>query len=455
MTVYQKVTREFVTDLREAINESNEQLALKMIEDFHAADLAELYHDLEIEEARYLFLLLDGEMASDVLTELDEDDRESFLEVLSGEIIAQKFIDHMDSDDAADVIGDMDEEKKQEVLLHLEDAEQAGDIVDLLAYDEDSAGGLMAKELIRVNENWTILTCLKEMARQADDVDEVYYLYVVDDNNILTGTVSLKEMLLNKNTTVIRTILQDDIMSVRTDVSGEHVAQIMEKYDLVALPVVDSIGRLVGRITIDDIVDLIREEAEKDYQMASGLIDDVDEGDKIFTITRARFPWLLIGLVGGILGALVLGRFEGSLKLYPEMAFFIPLIAAMGGNVGIQSSAIIVQGLANKTIRTDRTLRKLTKEFTVALLNGLMLAIIIFIYNFFVSDSFALTLTVSVSLLSVILFAAMFGTIIPLVLNKFKIDPALATGPFITTTNDIFGLFLYMIIGRALYIYFA
>jgi magnesium transporter len=455
MTKYIDMSREFVDNLRDAIKEDNSKLALKMIEEFHAADIAELYNDLDIEEARYLYMLLDGEIASDVLTELDEDDREKFLQVLSGEVIAQKFIDHMDSDDAADVIGDMSEEKKQEVLLHLEDVELAGDIVDLLSYDEDSAGGLMAKELIRVNENWTILTCLKEMAKQADDVDEVYYVYVVDDDNILKGTVSLKEMLLNSNATKIKSILQDDILSVRTNMTGEEVAQIMEKYDLVAIPVVDSIGRLVGRITIDDIVDLIREEAEKDYQMASGLIDEVDEGDRVFAITRARFPWLLVGLIGGILGALVLGKFEGSLKLYPEMAFFIPLIAAMGGNVGIQSSAIIVQGLANKTLRTDRTFRKLMKEFTVALVNGLMLGIIIFVYNYFVSDSFALTLTVSISLVSVIVFAALFGTVIPLVLNRYKIDPALATGPFITTMNDIFGLFLYMIIGRGLYIYFA
>lgn len=449
-----ELTREFIAELRNAIRDSDEVQALKLIEDLHAADIAEIYDELSLEESRFLYLLLDGERASDVLTELDEDDRDEFLEILPGEVIAQKFIDFMDSDDAADIIGDMSEEKQQEVLLHLDDVEQAGDIVDLLAYDEDSAGGLMAKEMIIVNENWTILTCLKEMAKQADEVDEVYYVYVVDDDNLLKGIVSLKEMLLNNNATKIKTILQEDIKSVRTDTPGEEVAQVMEKYDLVAIPVVDSIGRLLGRITIDDIVDVIREEAEKDYQMASGLIDEVEDTDRVFTITRARLPWLLIGLGGGILGALVLSRFEGNLKLYPEMAFFIPLIAAMGGNVGIQSSAIIVQGLANSTIRTDRTLKKLGKEFLVGSLNGLILAALIFGYNFLTSDSFALTLTVSISLMSVILFAAMFGTIIPLILNRYKIDPALATGPFITTMNDIIGLFIYMIIGRGLYQYF-
>ena len=450
-----EISRDFVDELREAVKENDEQKALQLITDFHAADIAELYDHISIEEARYLYLLLDGERASDVLAELDEDDRERFLEVLPGEVIAQKFIDHMDSDDAADVIGDLSEEKKQEILLHLEDLEQAGDIVDLLCYDEDSAGGLMAKEMIIVNENWTILTCLKELANQADEVDEVYYMYVIDNDNKLKGIVSLKKMLLSNNAAKVKTIIEDDIISVNTSTPGEEVAQIMDKYDLVALPVVDSLGRLVGRITIDDIVDFIREEAERDYQMASGLTDEVEAKDKVLYITRVRLPWLLIGLMGGILGALVLGRFEGNLKLYPEMAFFIPLIAAMGGNVGIQSSAIIVQGLANNTLKGESPIARLTKEFLVALFNGLILAALIFVYNFFVSDSFALTLTVSTALLAVILFAALFGTFIPLILNRIKVDPALATGPFITTMNDIIGLFLYMIIGRLLYGVFA
>lgn len=446
-----EISREFIDDLREAIKDNDEKQALELIADFHAADIAELYHDISIEEARYLYLLLDGDRASDVLAELDEDDRERFLEVLPGEVIAQKFIDHMDSDDAADVIGDLSEEKKQDILLHLDDLEQAGDIVDLLGYDENSAGGLMAKEMIKVNENWTILTCLKELANQADEVDEVYYMYVVDNNNKLKGIVSLKKMLLSNNSTKVKTIIEDDIISVNTSASGEEVAQVMEKYDLVAIPVIDSLGRLVGRITIDDVVDFIREEAERDYQMASGLTDEVEARDKVLYITRVRLPWLMIGLAGGILGALVLGKFEGNLKMYPEMAFFIPLIAAMGGNVGIQSSAIIVQGLANNTLKNESTVSRLLKEFLVAVLNGLILAAIIFIYNFFVSDSFALTLTVSSSLFAVILFAALFGTFIPLILDSFKIDPALATGPFITTMNDIIGLFIYMILGRILY----
>lgn len=449
------ISREFIDELREAIKDNDEKKALLLLEDFHAADIAELYNEISIEEARYLYLLLDGERASDVLAELDHDDRKRFLEVLPGEVIARKFIDHMDSDDAADVIGDLSEEKKEEILLHLDNLEQAGDIVDLLGYDENSAGGLMAKEMIIVNENWTILTCLKELANQADEVDEVYYMYVIDDDNILKGIVSLKKMLLTNNATRVKTIIEDDILSVTTSAEAEEVAQVMVKYDLVAIPVVDSIGRLVGRITIDDIVDVIREEAERDYQMASGLTDEVEARDRVLHITRVRLPWLMIGLLGGVLGALVLGKFEGSLKMYPEMALFIPLIAAMAGNVGIQSSAIIVQGLANKSLMGESTFRRLLKEFIVAVFNGLILAAMIFVYNLFVSDSFALTLTVSSALLAVIIFAALFGTSIPLILDRFKVDPAVATGPFITTMNDIVGLLIYMIIGRALYGYFA
>jgi magnesium transporter len=446
-----ELTREYLDELREVIGTENESKAKELIQDLHAADIAELYNELNIEEARFLYLLLEGETASDVLAELEEDDRERFLKVIPGEVIARQFIDNMDTDDAADIIGELSEEKKEDVLLHIGDVELAGDIVDLLSYDEDSAGGLMGKELIKVNENWTIMKCLKEMSKQAENVDEVYYVYVVDDNNKLKGTVSLKKMLLARNTAIIKDIANEDVIYVRTGTSGEEVANIMDKYDLVALPVVDSIDRLIGRITIDDVVDFIRDEAEKDYQMASGISEDIEHSDKVFVITRARLPWLLIGLLGGILGALVISHYEGVLKINPQMVFFIPLIAAMGGNVGIQSSAIVVQGLAGRSLDLGSTWAKILKESIVAIINGAVLGSLIFVYNYFFTDSYALTLTVSLALMAVILFAAVLGTLIPLVLHRVKIDPALATGPFITTLNDIIGLFLYLMIGRMMY----
>ena len=446
-----ELTRTYINELKSIIEKRDDSAALEKLEQLHPADIAEIYENLSLEEATYLYLLLDPEKASDVLVELEEDEREAFLKVLPSEVIASQFIDHMESDDAADVIGDLAEEKKQEVLLHIDDVEQAGDIVDLLSYDEDSAGGLMAKELIRVNENWGVATCIREMRKQAEDLDEIYYIYVVSDENVLLGILSLKALLLASASTRVKDIYDAEVRSVQTDTPSEEVAQIMEKYDLIVLPVTDSIGRLMGRITIDDVVDVIRDEAEKDYQLASGITTDVETTDSPARLSRARLPWLIIGLLGGIVVAAVIGRFEEDIQINPEMAFFIPLIAAMAGNVGIQSSAIIVQGIASNSLGLESTYRKLGKELIVSFLNGIILSGILFLYNFFFSHNLALTFTVSTSLFVVIIFAALFGTLIPLMLNRIKIDPALATGPFITTMNDIMGLFIYFLMGRILY----
>ncbi len=449
-----ELTKEYLERLREVIEARDEQTARSMMKDLHAADIAGIYDELSIEEAKFLYLLLEGEKAADVLAELEMDDREKFLRVLPSEIIAEQFIHNMDSDDAADVIADLSDAKKEEVLQYLKDVDQAGDIVDLLSYDENSAGGLMAKEMITVVENWNIMTTLKEMRKQAEEVDEVYYVYVVDEDGILKGTLSLKKLLLAKPSQVIRNLYKPDVIAVRTDTPSEEVASIMSKYDLVVLPVIDSIGRLMGRITIDDVVDVIQEEAERDYQMASGISEDVETTDSAWILTRARLPWLLIGLLGGIFVAMVLGRFEEDLKINPQLAFFIPLIGAMAGNVGIQSSAIIVQSIASNTLGLENTVSKLFKEFTVGLVNGLILSLLLFLFNYIVFNTLALTFTVSISLLVVIIFAALFGTTIPLLLNRAKIDPALATGPFITTLNDIMGLVIYFVMGRILYAVF-
>jgi magnesium transporter len=446
-----ELTREFISNLKELIGRYDEKSVANLVSHLHPADIADIFDELNIEEAKFLYLDLDGETRADILIEMDDDKRERFLDAFSGEEIAKQFIGEMDSDDAADVIGDLPQEKKEEVLQHIEDVEQAGEIVDLLAYDENTAGGLMAKELIKVNVNWNIPTCLREMRKQASDVDEVYFIYVVDNDDILRGILSLKKLLMVRPNARIENLYTKDVISVRTDTKDEDVANIMEKYDLVALPVVDSIGRLVGRITIDDVVDVIREEAEKDYQMASGIIKDVEPSDNVLLLTRARIPWLFIGMFGGILTAMVLKSNKVELGLYPEMAFFIPLIAAMGGNVGVQSSAIIVQGLAANTLGIESTWRKLLKELSVAIINGSILSSILLAYNLVTGEPLALTTTVSLSLFTVVMFASIFGTSIPLILNRLKIDPALATGPFITTMNDIVGMAIYLTTGRILY----
>lgn len=446
-----ELTREYINELKELIGHKDEVEVYKMIKDLHPADIAEIYEELSVDEATFIYYLLDTDLASDVLIELEEDTREKFLEALPGDIIARQYIENMDSDDATDIIQELSDEKQNEVLRYIDDKVQAGDIADLLHYDEHTAGGLMAKELVKVNENWDLVTATREMRKQAGALEEVYYVYVVDDNNILKGTISLKRMLLSRPNALIKNIMEQDVIAVQDDNPSEEVINVMEKYDLVAVPVIDQVGRLIGRITIDDVVDVMKEEAGKDYQMISGITQDVESSDKTWVLTKARLPWLLIGLLGGILGALVIGNFETDLGVYPQMAFFVPLVAAMGGNVGVQSSSIIVQGLANKTLGLESTLSKLFKELSVALINGTILAAITFLFNILVYDTLALTLTVSISLFIVIIFAAMFGTFIPLILNRFKIDPALATGPFITTFNDIVGLFIYFGIGRVIF----
>jgi len=434
-----ELNREFIEQLSQLIAQKADTEIFQAIGSLHPADIAEIMEQLDLDEAQYLFLLLDGELAADVLVEIPENDWNSYLKLLPPDTIARRFIEYLESDDAADVMAELDDDLQDEVLQRMEDKEQAGDIADLLEYDEDTAGGIMATELVAVNENWTVQTCLKEISIQAEDIDEIYYVYVVDDKHFLKGVLSLKKLIMKPTHTPIKSLVTGNAHFVRTDASQEEVAQIMEKYDLVALPVVDQIGRLKGRITIDDVVDIIREEADKDYQMASGISGEVDAGDNVFQRAWTRIPWLFIGMCGGIVGAGVLGSHSSQLTQIPAMAFFIPLIAAMAGNVGVQSSSIIVQSIASGNRNFDSVGRKLVKELSVAFSTAMLFSILIFLYNFFFSGNMGLTYSVSITLFVVMIFASLFGTVIPLILNKLKIDPAVATGPFITTTNDILG----------------
>ncbi|OYT17417.1 MAG: magnesium transporter [Bacteroidetes bacterium 4572_77] len=449
-----ELTREFLDNLRANIEAENKENIIASLADLHAADIAEIYEELNIDEAKYTFLLLDQEVAADVLTELEEDDRKKFLEVVPSDVLAKRFIENMDSDDAADIIQELPDKKRERVLSHLKDEEQAEDIKELLNYDEDTAGGLMAKELIAVNHNLTIRECMVELRKQAEEVSDVYYIYVIDDQDKVIGTLSLKALLTAPTQSKIKNIYNTEVISVQAEEKSEEVALLMQKYDLVALPVVSYDGELLGRITIDDVVDVIKEEAEKDYQMISGLTADVESSDSIYRLTKARFPWLLIGLFGGIVGAGVIGFFEGDIIKYAGLALFLPLIAAMGGNAGVQSSSIVVQGIAAGDLGMDSIGRKLIKELAVSFLNGLILSALIFVYSFFFNDSYPLTISVSIALFIVIIFASIFGTLTPLILNKLEIDPALATGPFITTVNDIMGLLIYLNIARIVFLMF-
>ncbi len=445
-----KLTKDFIEEIQELIASDNREAVVNSLNKLHEADIAEILDVVSMEEAKYIFRLLEDERASDVLVELEEDIRLKFLKALSAKEIAEQ-MDNMDSDDAADIMAEMPEEKQEAVIQQIEDPQQAIDIASLMQYEENTAGAIMGTELICVNENWTTDQCIEEMRIQAEDVQYIYTVYVVDNDKRLTGMLSLKSLLFAKRGTLVKDIYIENVRSVNSDESTEEVASMMQKYDFVALPVLNPDRILIGRITIDDVVDIIQEEAEKDYQMASGISENVESSDSVFALTRARLPWLIVGLVGGVLGAKVIGLFEVQLGQFPEMALFIPLIAAMAGNVGVQSSAIVVQGIASNNIDLSGIVGKLFKEFRVALLNGIVCAILIFLFIFLVDSDLKLGLTVGLSLLAVIIFAGIFGTLVPLLLHKRNIDPALATGPFITTSNDVIGLFLYLYIGYLFY----
>lgn len=447
---------DFLEKIKSIIADRDEAAARRQLEEMHPADIAELYQDLDLQEAEYLYKLLDGDKAAEVLMELDEDDRRKLLSDMEPEEIASRYIDHLDSDDAVDLIQDLDEEDRDEVLSHIDDVEQAGDIIDLLKYDEDTAGGLMGTEMLVVNENWSMPECIKQLRMQAEDMDEVYYVYVVDNEDRLRGTLPLKKLITHPSVSKIKNVMETDPVAVKTDTPLDDVAIDFEKYNLVAMPVVDSIGRLVGHITVDDVMDRVRESSERDYQLASGLSQDVESDDTIWQQTRARLPWLLIGIAGGIGNSLILGNFEQGFATNPAMALFIPMIGGTGGNVGIQSSAIVVQGLANGSLDLKDTGRQLFKEVGVGLINGLIISLIVFVYNVCsLSPWNPTTIAVSLSLMAVVLFASIFGTFVPLTLERFKIDPALATGPFISITNDIIGMLIYMLISSALMQAFA
>ena len=442
------VTREYLQALSEEVAGRQDDALRARFEELHPADIAEVLDRLDVEQVQYLWRLIDVEERGDVLIELEEDVRETLLASLSNEEIAEEVLENIESDDAADVVGELPEERAEKVIAQL-DTEDREDLLSLLSYPEGTAGALMGTELIRVEMDWTVTQAIREMRRQAEEVETVHSVYVVNAAGQLLGRLSLKRLLLEASSTrsTIGDLFQeDDTRTVKVDDPDELVVQVMKKYDLVALPVVDDHNRLLGRITIDDVVDLMEEEAEKDYQLASGLSDDVESDDSLWEMTRARLPWLLIGLFGGLAGAYVIGAF--NIERFPSMALFIPLIAAMGGNVGVQSAAIVVQGLAGGRPPSDvRLFPRLFKELSVALLNGAICALVILSASMALGYGWNLSVTVSLSLIAVIVFAALFGTFVPLTLDRLKIDPALATGPFITTANDIIGLIIYFGIG--------
>ncbi|MAG88892.1 MAG: magnesium transporter [Zunongwangia sp.] len=445
-----QISTELIEKIQFLIEQRNDEELLLHLEEVHHADIAEIITELSLDDATYLVRLLDSGKTSEAIMELEEGVRERILETLSAKEIADELVE-MDTDDAADIMNELSPELQKQVISEIQDEQHAEDIVELLRYPEDSAGGLMAKELVKVNENWSVTGCMTEMRAQAENVTRVHSIYVVDDKNRLKGRLSLKDLLTAASNENIRDVYIPNVDYVNVHTEGEEVARIMQKYDLEAIPVIDEMGRLVGRITIDDIVDFIKEEAERDYQMAAGISEGVEADDNIFKQTRARLPWLLIGMFGGLGAAGIISGFQGAMAVFPKLLLFVPLIQATAGNVGVQSSAIVVQGLANGSLKGNIIAKRLLKETSLALVNGISIAMIVFIISSVWFDtSYMESLSIGVALISVILLAAMIGTVIPIVLDKNNIDPAVATGPFITTSNDVFGILTYFLIAKVI-----
>lgn len=444
-----EITEDYIDHIQLLIEEHRDEELLTLLDEVHHADIAEIIDELTLDEATYIIKLLDSTKTSEALMELEVDVRERILDNLSAKEIAEE-LEYMDTDDAADIIAELSEERKQEVIQEMSDEEHAEHIVELLRYDENSAGGLMAKELVKVNENWSVTGSLAEMKAQGENVTRVHSIYVVDDKGKLKGRLSLKDLLTASSKANISDVYIDKVDYVTVHTKGEEVARIMQKYDLEAIPVVDEMGRLVGRVTIDDIVDFIRDEADRDYQLAAGISEDVEADDSILRLTRARLPWLILALLGGFVSVTVLGTFDAAMQEHAALFFFVPLIAAMAGNVGVQSSAIVLQGLANQSL-SGSLWNRLIKEILLSLLNGAALALLLIIGGIFLLGfDFWFGLTVGISLISVIVIASLIGTFVPIILDKFGIDPAMATGPFITTSNDIFGILIYFSIAKVI-----
>lgn len=443
-----QLTDELIKKIADLILAKKNSNLKKLVNDIHFADMADIINLLNEEQGVYLIKLFDSEKTSEILTELDENVREKILKTLSVKEIAGE-IEELDSDDAADILGELSEERKEEVISEISDNNLADNLIELLSYKEDSAGGLMAKELVKANENWTVLKCLSEIKKQGENVTRVHSVYVVDDKDRLIGRLSLKDLITTPSKKKIKDIYIPKVDSVNVMENGEDVAKIMSKYDLEAIPVIDDQKHLLGRITIDDIVDFIKEEAEEDYLIAAGIQGDVEADDSILELTKARLPWLFLGLIGGLGSVFILEGFEEFMNdpSYKALFFFTPLIAAMAGNVGVQSSAIIVQGLANDIVKGS-LLKRLIKELGLSLINGVILGLLTILFGILIDQPIELSLVISLSMLCVIVVAALIGTSIPIILEKRGIDPAIATGPFITTSNDVFGIFLFFYIAK-------
>jgi magnesium transporter len=438
-----ELTKEYRDRFQQALDEHDDQFIRETLEGVKSADVTALLYEFNAEESKYVMDLLPIDLQAEIINNLDSETRKNFLKIYppTGIII---FLNQLASDDVADILNELPIKEREEVLSGLE-RQLRMQVTELLRYEDNVAGGLMAKELMKARVSWTVVQCVDEIRKQAENVNKFYTVYVVDDRNVLLGRVALQDLIVSDAKTLVADIYEQDIVAVETYLEDKEVAEIMKKYDLESVPVINVQGQLVGRITIDDVVDVITEQAEEERQIMAGISEDVEEDDSVWRNARARLPWLLIGIVGGLMNAKFMGLFELELQKITAIAFFTPLIQATGGNVGIQSSSLIVQSLANPGFVDEGLWKRLVKVFFVAILNGVFLSSIVLGANFLLFGAYRLSIVVSIALFSVVVFASFIGTITPLILNRFGFNPALAAGPFITTTNDLLGLTVYFL----------
>ena len=444
-----EITREYIDQIEEAVDQQNADFIISSLEGMYPADITTVLYELDTAQSKYVLDLLNPEVGAEILSGLDADVRTNFLKSFTSEEVA-RYVNLMESDDAVDILNEQKVQSREEIISFLDNEEKAADIIDLLHYEEDSAGGLMAKELIKVNVNWRVRQCIEEIRRQAETVEQVYAIYVVDDRDRLIGRIAMKTLILSNDDTPISELFDEDVISIETYRKDTEVVDIMQKYDLEAIPVVDSQGKLMGRITIDDVVDVIQEQAETSIKLMSGITEDVEEDDSVIRLSRARLPWLLVAMIGGLLGAEFIKLFEAEIMLVPAMAGFIPIITATGGNVGIQSSSLIIQTLASKLIIFDNLTQRLIKVLLVALLNAVVISTLVMGFNLMFNENPRLSIVVSIALFSVVMLSSLMGTITPMILDRFGINPAVAAGPFITTANDLLGLAVYFFVAHLL-----
>ncbi len=428
-------------DIVELIKQENHGALLNILIDIHPADIEEIINRLKKDQRKYIFDILPNELAGEVLSELDSPIADQILEDKSDEEISS-IIDQMDSDDAADVISELDDDVAARVLDIMAD-EEADEVKQLLHHEEDTAGGIMAVEFISMPGDATVNETIEIIRENREDVEDLYMIWVVDHENHLIGSVSLTELVLARGNTILNNIMDDELLFVRVDMDQEEVANYVRKYDLVSVAVVDKDLKLVGRITVDDIVDVLEEEGSEDLSYMAGAPDEEIMEESTFVLSRARIPWLLVAFLGEIVSAMLLSSFKATLEEIVMAAFFIPIVMAMGGSTGQQASVIVVRGLATGDINLSDTKKRLIKEFRISLLNSSFFSVLLFIIVTIWHDvTFAAILAVSMFI--VVNNAAFIGALVPLTFKRLKIDPALAAAPFISTANDILGILIYL-----------